>query len=85
MDFGDESAPSLHEGVTPYTPLPITIGPAEETCGDLVTCEIDGDACEAVMAEIMVAGDSDIGTDMWFQNAVELNRFYIGDKTTNLT
>eukprot|EP00972_Heterocapsa_arctica_P047721 7039155-Heterocapsa_arctica.AAC.1 len=37
------------------------------------------------MAEMMVAGDSDIGTDMWFQNAVELNRFYIGDKTESLT
>eukprot|EP00972_Heterocapsa_arctica_P056342 8311450-Heterocapsa_arctica.AAC.1 len=34
---------------------------------------------------MVVAGDSEIGADKWFQNAVELNRFYIGDKTEDLT
>eukprot|EP00972_Heterocapsa_arctica_P014043 2069002-Heterocapsa_arctica.AAC.1 len=88
MDFGAESAPSIHEGVTPYTPLPggiFTIGPAEDICGDLVTCDIDDNAREAVMAEMVVAGDSEIGADKWFQNAVELSHFYIGDPTEDLT
>eukprot|EP00972_Heterocapsa_arctica_P031715 4671461-Heterocapsa_arctica.AAC.1 len=50
-----------------------------------MVCEIADHGREAVMAEMVVAGDSEIGSDKWFQNAVELSRFYKGDPTEDLT
>eukprot|EP00972_Heterocapsa_arctica_P037956 5586631-Heterocapsa_arctica.AAC.1 len=90
MDFGAESAPSPHhEEESPYQPLRpgehLCIGPAEERCGDLKVCDIDQAGREAVMSEMVVAGDSEIGTDKWFQNAVELNRFFKGGPLDGLT
>eukprot|EP00972_Heterocapsa_arctica_P052759 7765691-Heterocapsa_arctica.AAC.1 len=76
MDFGPdfmaESAPSPVEGRSPHEPdIELYLGPAEEVCGHLATCEIDFDGREAVLGEMQVVMGSDLGLDEWFRIAVE--------------
>eukprot|EP00972_Heterocapsa_arctica_P045094 6658190-Heterocapsa_arctica.AAC.1 len=71
-DFARESAPSPVEGRPPYEPeIVLALGPAEELLGDLAVCAIDFDGREAVLGEMMVAIQSEIGLDEWFRIAVE--------------
>eukprot|EP00972_Heterocapsa_arctica_P036907 5433974-Heterocapsa_arctica.AAC.1 len=82
--FGAESAPTPHVGESPYEPKELFIHPAETYCGDLKVCDIDDAHKEAVMSEMIIASDGDIGMNRWYRDAVELSRFYKGGPSDNL-
>eukprot|EP00972_Heterocapsa_arctica_P034427 5069271-Heterocapsa_arctica.AAC.1 len=78
-EFVEESAPTIVAERIPYEPeIVIALGPAEDVLGNLADCEINDHAREQVLGEMMVASQSEIGTNEWFRTAVETQRFFKG-------